>query len=293
MMVLHVYMRGALSPFFSLRLFLGAQHRSVDHSCSTHSVYINEYRPRGAGGKRNVMKKFLLLLVVVFAVINISAQEQVIHYKKNAKKTFFRVTTEGKSDEYYSTFNSKNGKIIPNFSANNKFYKNGYDKINVTENILEMESEDIEESYLHKDDDIVNKSKYRMAFAKCDDSKDISARAIGIISTSSKLEVGNCYQLLKVTKAEDKSLVGCDVICQVIESRKSNISGSEGRLTLRPICIEKHDGTQVRLQPTDIQRRGLNRTNVKTWTSFLIIPAFIPGSCAKITPNEAIDLRLE
>ena len=254
--------------------------------------------------QENAMKKILLFLVFVFAAINVTAQERVVYYKKNKKKTYFHVITEGKKDEYYSTFNTRQGLINPEFSFETKYNKKGYDKINVAEEILDLESPSVTNNYreqsaggvTNKSDDLYTHTRTESGFmtSVCfADAKDVSAKAIGNISTSSGFEVGNSYKLLKVTRAEDKSLIGCYVTCQVIESRKSNIFGSEGRLTLRPICIEKQDGTQVRLQPTDIQRRGLNRTNIKFWTSLLIIPVFVPGSRAEIKQNESIELRLE
>lgn len=109
------------------------------------------------------------------------------------------------------------------------------------------------------------------------------------VSSSSDIEMGKNYYLFEVTQAEDTSLIGKPVVCQIIERRKSNLSGSEGRLRLRPLYIEK--GTQqIPLVPNDIYRRGLNRTNVKTWT---LIPWFIAGSKAQIKPEEYIVLTLD
>lgn len=59
------------------------------------------------------------------------------------------------------------------------------------------------------------------------------------ISTSSGLEAGRNYYLFEVVKSKDTSLIGKFVVCQVLVSRKSNMSGSEGRLVLRPLYIEK------------------------------------------------------
>lgn len=111
------------------------------------------------------------------------------------------------------------------------------------------------------------------------------------ISTSSGLEAGKNYYLFEVVKCEDALLKGKRVTCQVMVSRKSNLSGSGGRLVLRPLYIEK-DLEQIPLVPNDIYRRGLNRTNVKSWTSFLIIPSFIAGSRAEILPHEEIVMTL-
>ncbi len=112
------------------------------------------------------------------------------------------------------------------------------------------------------------------------------------IKTSSGLKLGKIYYLFEVVEAEDTSLVGKSVACQIMSIRKSNISGSEGRFILRPLYVSK-DSTQVPIAPIDIYRRGLNRANIKFWLSPLIIPIFIAGSKAEIFPNERLVLTLE
>ena len=111
------------------------------------------------------------------------------------------------------------------------------------------------------------------------------------ISTSSGLEVGKNYFLFEVVKCEDVSLKGKRVACQVMVSRKSNISGAEGQLVLRPLYIEK-DLEQIPLVPNDIYRRGLNRTNVKYLVIPTIVGIIIAGSRAEIQPQEEIALTL-
>ena len=112
------------------------------------------------------------------------------------------------------------------------------------------------------------------------------------IKSSSSLKIGKSYYLFEVKQAEDTTLIGKPVVCQIIARRKSNISGSEGRLILRPLYVDK-GSIQVPLVPNDICRRGLNRTNFKFWTSFLVIPIFIAGSGVKIMPEEHIILTLD
>lgn len=109
------------------------------------------------------------------------------------------------------------------------------------------------------------------------------------IQPSKFLKAGNNYFMFEVVDSKDENLIGCPVACQIIEMRKSNMSGLEGRLILRPLYVEK-DSVQIPLVQTDIVRRGLNRTNVKMWT---LIPVFIPGSGAKIRPWECFTLTLE
>lgn len=226
----------------------------------------------------------------MFVAINVSAQEQVIFYKKTSNRTYFRVATEGSEECYYITYNTNDGNINPRFTRETEYYKKGYDKIKTEEKILPMEDSSVKDIHYEQIASDNRKSEFMAASVKCLDSKDISVKAISKITTSSKLKVGSYYKLFEVSEAQDKSLIGCYVVCQVIERKKSNLSGSEGRLTIRPICVEKQDGTQLRLQPTDILRRGLNRTNVKIWT---LIPVFIAGSKAKINIEESIKLRLE
>ena len=111
------------------------------------------------------------------------------------------------------------------------------------------------------------------------------------ISTSSGLEVGKNYFLFEVVKCEDVSLKGKRVACQVMVSKKSNLSGAEGRLVLRPLYIEK-DLEQIPLVPNDIYRRGLNRTNVKYLVIPTIVGIIIAGSRAEIKSHEEIALTL-
>lgn len=135
--------------------------------------------------------------------------------------------------------------------------------------------------------------KFQEVMPKKISSHQIVVQTIGFteISSSSDINVGSSYYLFEVMEAEDSSLIGKPVVCQVIERRKSNILGSEGRLILRPLYIEK-GSLQIPISSSDIYRRGLNRTNIKFWFSPLIVPLFIPGTGAKILPNEKILLNL-
>lgn len=135
--------------------------------------------------------------------------------------------------------------------------------------------------------------KHKVALPLQNKHKQIVVNTIGesFIGTSSRLEVGKCYYLFTVAEAEDTALIGKRVACEVIERRKSNISGSEGRLRLRPLYVE--NGTQqIPLVPNEIYRRGLNKTNAKFWLSFLVIPLFVPGTGAIIRPEEMIVMTL-
>lgn len=112
------------------------------------------------------------------------------------------------------------------------------------------------------------------------------------ITSSSQLSPGKCYLLFEVIHAEDPSLIGCHVSCRILERRKSNISGSEGRLAILPLYIKTPSGNK-NVRPVPIMRRGKNISNVKFWTFPLIVPIFIPGTGAKILPHEIFTLILE
>jgi len=135
--------------------------------------------------------------------------------------------------------------------------------------------------------------KYEEAIPLQNKDKQIVVKTVNktFVGTSSSIEVGKNYYLFKVVKAKDTTLIGKRVACQVIERRKSNISGSEGRLRLLPLYVENGD-QQIPLVPNEIYRRGLNISNVKFWLSFLVIPLFMPGTGAKIAPNEKIVMTL-
>lgn len=93
---------------------------------------------------------------------------------------------------------------------------------------------------------------------------------------------GHRFKMLEVTRSIEDRLIGCPVTCEVINTRKSNLSGAEGILTFRPLYITAEDGTIIRLKHDDITVRGKNRTNVKTLLAWCPITWFIPGGGAKV-----------
>ena len=110
--------------------------------------------------------------------------------------------------------------------------------------------------------------------------------------TSSNVEMDQVEAFFSVVEAPDKDLIGCLVVGNVIEVRKSNISGSEGRLRVRPLFIVK--GKEKISVCSDIYVRGKNISNAKFWLSFFLPPVwFVPGTGAKIytTDRFAIHLR--
>ena len=75
------------------------------------------------------------------------------------------------------------------------------------------------------------------------------------LTSSSNLYTGSAYKLFTVTQAQDPSLVGQPVICQVLDRRKSNIFGSEGRLSLLPpLCRNAIRSTQPSACPRHASR---------------------------------------
>ena len=101
------------------------------------------------------------------------------------------------------------------------------------------------------------------------------------VTSKMKYAVGSEIQALRVISAEDQSLIGKPIVCRVVERRKSNMSGQEGRLVLRPLFIQCYD-RQVALEHDDIYLRGKNRCNIKFWIPI----AFWAGGGAKM-PKDA------
>ena len=183
--------------------------------------------------------------------------------------------------------------MVQNISAQD--VKNTDEKVvYVDENGHQLNNWEIEErgGKIKSEKNNIIKGLFELA-PKQKNSKQITVKPIrgSRITTSSGLEAGMNYYLFEVVKCADSSLKGKNVACQVMLTRKSNLSGAEGQLVLRPLYVDK-DSEQIPLVPNDIYRRGLNRTNVKEWTAPLIIPLFIAGSKAKILPNEEIVMTL-
>ena len=105
--------------------------------------------------------------------------------------------------------------------------------------------------------------------------------------------VGTEIRALRVIEADNQELIGMPIVCRVMESRKSNINGQEGRMVLRPLYILLY-GNKVELQHDDIYLRGKNRSNVKFWLSVPIFPLiFVPGSGAKIKKDDTFKLTIK
>lgn len=108
------------------------------------------------------------------------------------------------------------------------------------------------------------------------------------VTSKMKYEVGSEIQALKVISAGDPNLVDKPIVCRVMETRRSNMSGQEGRLVLRPLYILA-DGKQVDLQHDDIYLRGKNRCNIKFWIPF----ALWAGGGAKMSKDARYTLYIK
>ena len=118
---------------------------------------------------------------------------------------------------------------------------------------------------------------------------EIIIKATGYISSSNVI-LNEVEPFFVVSSALDKDLKGCPVKCKVTQVRKSNISGSEGRLIIHPLYIKK--GNEKVKVFGDIYVRGKNRTNVKFWLGFLPPMWFIPGTGAKIYKDDCFTIYL-
>lgn len=104
---------------------------------------------------------------------------------------------------------------------------------------------------------------------------------------------GQRFKMLEVKRAMEDRLIGSPVICEVISSRKSNISGREGELVIRPLYLSAEDGTIIRLKHDDIIIRGRNRQNIKLITFFFPPMWFVPGEGAKVRPTDEFVVTLD
>ena len=108
------------------------------------------------------------------------------------------------------------------------------------------------------------------------------------VTSKKRYAVGSEIQALKVISADDQSLVGKPIVCRVVETRRSNMSGHEGRLVLRPLFIQA-DGKQLELDRDDIYLRGKNRCNIKFWIPI----AFWAGGGAKMPEDATYTLYIK
>lgn len=116
-------------------------------------------------------------------------------------------------------------------------------------------------------------------------------RPARVLSSSDTFPLKSPEPLFKVFKAEDRFLRKCDVYAEVLECKKSNMSGAEGRLVIRPLYILTKEGEKIWVRG-DIHIRGLNRSNVKMALCFVPFMWFVPGTGA-ITGSDDFTVYLE
>ena len=104
---------------------------------------------------------------------------------------------------------------------------------------------------------------------------------------------GHRFKMLEVKQAVDDRLIGSTVTCEVINSRKSNIMGTEGYLSFRPLYLTTDDGTVIRMKPTEFMVRGKNRQCIKAFLCFCPPMWFIPGQGARIRATDQFVATLD
>ena len=119
-------------------------------------------------------------------------------------------------------------------------------------------------------------------------SRSVTIKPARYISSSTEW-IGKKGAMFKVLRARDADLRGCDVYAKVLECRKSNLSGSEGRLIIRPLYIRDRDGNKISVSG-DIYIRGLNRTNIKFWLPFMW---FVPGTGASTDSEDEYQIYFD
>lgn len=240
------------------------------------------------------MKKFLFVFVLsLVSFVSINAQNICIkfgsdatYYKienRNGKFSCFKINNDTFNDSTISIFNAyKDNKIKENSYIPNFIYKRAIlpeyqligdsaiisDNIQITIN----ENKPVEDLY---------------------DSTFIECQSKEIIKSKTKYQSNQFYKLFTVTNSYNKNYIGCDVICKILDRRKSNLSGSEGRIVISPLFID-YNGQRIYLDHTPIIKRGKNRTNVKAWLSGIAFPLYyIAGQGAKIKTDEKIYIQLK
>lgn len=226
------------------------------------------------------MKHFILLLIAMLMSVSVPAQK--IYVKKTQAKAYYHIVYENGNERYV---------LLPRWTQPTR---NNLEDVNVVISEKKYDSVSVKEELYANEMYTSYKIRTMEGKEAMNDEKTIKAVPIqGMnIASFTPFQQGENYELFRVISAKDTALVGQSVVCQILERRKSNISGSEGRLSILPLYIDTPGG-KVPLMPTPIHRRGLNKTNAKFWTSIFIIPIFIPGTRAEVAQGETLTLRLE
>lgn len=240
------------------------------------------------------MKQLILTLIAMLTVTVASAQS--LYVKKYEGKAYYRVVNKKGKESFYrlSADTPPTEKKLSGMDYNYTITRNKYEEIPVSEEPTTYASKKDSRQERPSASTVSSGVSAFEYVVPAPSSSSITVTPINgtPLTSSSNLYTGSAYKLFTVTQAQDLSLVGQPVVCQVLDRRKSNIFGSEGRLSLLPLYVETPSGPRS-LQPVPVMRRGLNRTNVKFWTGIFIIPLFIPGTGAKILPGETFTLTLQ
>jgi hypothetical protein len=238
------------------------------------------------------MKKLSLFVFLLFSFVQIFAQNFDKCYAKKGEKHILYHIIRGDKDKYYKVYNDKNQKfwsvVDKGASYLIEFHisKNKYDAEEVGE--TEITRDDVVKlcstsNFSNSGNLNNNYSESTSVIVLAKDEVLVRKIESVKVTSSSPHEYGMDYPIFRVVKAEDKSLIGDEIVCKIVEKRKSNLSGAEGRLTIRPLYIIDSKKGKIRLMPTDIFLRGKNRANVKTWFQFPVFPLFfIAGSGAEL-----------
>ncbi|MBR1520169.1 MAG: hypothetical protein IJ635_02920 [Bacteroidaceae bacterium] len=240
------------------------------------------------------MKKIILTFIAVLSFTAVSAQIQVFA-KKSGKHTYYRIQRDHGAPSYAQLMSREEPTAKNLLDIDNRISAKTYQKIEEAE--IEIPVSEKREIKLAYGNTRKAKAAWVSTFEVASNNRKkeilVQVNSKFPVTSSTPFKIGGKYSIFQVIEADDSQIVGCSVICQILDKRKSNINGSEGRLSLMPLYVETNDGKQIPLQSIPIMRRGLNRSNVKFWLSPLIIPIFVPGTGAKILPDETITLILE
>lgn len=245
------------------------------------------------------MKALIFMIFAMLPFITASAQTKVFA-KKAGKHVYYRIQRETGKPTYAQLADGEKPSVKNLLDIDNRISAKTY--INIREAETEMlifQEQETKLSYSKKPKDketwLSSHEVKKNDATSEENEKEILVQVFPEIpiTSSTPFKIDRLYPIFHVIKAKDPSLVGGSVICKILDRRKSNIIGSEGRIAMVPLYVRTDDGQEYSLRSVPIIRRGLNRCNVKLFLSPLIIPIFIPGTGAKILPNETIKLMLD
>lgn len=235
------------------------------------------------------MKRIYLIIVVVAISLTSSAQKKQalhsnfakkeIYYKQDGTTYYLKVNYEG-TTEYYQ-MDKKHSLSIFNILQNADNCTSMY------YDIISMKPRQIDiNANVYQDQDNTSNNSTIDYYKSAEKAISVCKKSGIEITSHSKFTVGGEYLLFQVKSSNNEELIECDVACKVVEIRKSNVSGAEGRLTICPLYIIDKNNNRIELEHDYLLIRGKNRTNIKTFTSFLLFPSLIPGEGAKVKDTD-------